>query len=593
MRRVQSDLDLVKGTQMDWLKRIWNEMTYGPCFNRGRGNSPSRQTPPVGSFTESDLPMSKTLDSCRRRLLLCVMAIVMTPTVLLGQDKVIIVRHGSTPEGDIIRARADALLLLKQAELTGEKAYAQQLENLIRECDVVYKRFSTRNEIRKEALEDKFDRTFDIIKFNQQLADIRGGLEHKAVIQHTRIGNLTDEMNHLLEITARQSLNATAIPAMKTELTPEQLDAIFLTDGSNTFSGKTGKTRLEAFKWPFVIQRKEFERERDAFEKTCDQAVKEIDANNSPSPETIGDLLKQADAIDKKLDSLPLSDSQNVRAVETKWRKEAKAFIRELNRTLGNCSRLDSEKLAKYVFQGKTLGELVDHLNSKGLRFSYPGEQDANLYASIFFIMRYAYQECEKAGGGSSADTNNAPAEPQQEGRRRSPKSQRTVDLLSLVPDKIGKNFLVLGPYSTDKPGTFYFPYDPPGEYDLMLTFSTNAFTGMGFADFIPLLPVADKTYAFCVRMGEDGKDRLGFFPKDGVAKEWATLPTRLKPDHRYTIALEMRREGVKARLDGTVVFAREYTVLHAKEGRQLGFVLSPNGNQTVIHEAKIRVVTP
>ena len=85
---------------------------------------------------------------------------------------------------------------------------------------------------------------------------------------------------------------------MKTELTPEQLDAIFLTDGSNTFSGKTGKTRLEAFKWPFMIQRKEFQQERDEFEVLCDQAVKEINANGSPSPETIGDLLKQVDAID-------------------------------------------------------------------------------------------------------------------------------------------------------------------------------------------------------------------------------------------------------------------------------------------------------
>ena len=124
----------------------------------------------------------------------------------------LIIRHGSTPEADIIRARADAVLLLKQAELTGEKAYAQRLDNLIRECDVVYKRFSTRNEMRKEALENKFDRTFDIIRFNQQLADIRGELEQKAVMQRTRIGDPTNEMNSLLEKFARQSINAAESP---------------------------------------------------------------------------------------------------------------------------------------------------------------------------------------------------------------------------------------------------------------------------------------------------------------------------------------------------------------------------------------------
>ena len=144
----------------------------------------------------------------------------------------------------------------------------------------------------------------------------------------------------------------------------------------------------------------------------CGQAVNEINANSTPSPETIGDLLKQTDAIDKKLDGLPVSDSENVRAVETKWRKEARSFLRELTRTLGNCSKLDADKLSKYVFQGKTLGELIDHLDAKGLRFSHPSEQDANLYASIFFVMRYAYQEYEKPRGALRVIRTTLPTMP-------------------------------------------------------------------------------------------------------------------------------------------------------------------------------------
>ncbi len=335
------------------------------------------------------------LAPARACLAALVVVAVPMPNVLRGQDRVVIVRHESTPEGDVIRAKADAALLMKQAELIGEVANAQRLDNMLKECDVRYKQMVARNQT-KGTLETKYGTTFDVIRFNQQLAEIRSELEQKAVMQRTRVGDLTDEMNSLLEKFARQSINANGIPAMKTELTPEQLDAIFLTDGSNTFSGKTGKTKLEAFKWPFLIQRKEFQDERNEFDAQCSQAVKEINANGTASPETIMALLKKVEAIDNTLDTLPLSDNPSIRSVEAKWHKEAKAFLRELTRTLGNCSKLDSERLSKYIFQGRTLGELIDHLDSKGLRFSHPGEQDANLYASVFFIMRYGYQELEK-----------------------------------------------------------------------------------------------------------------------------------------------------------------------------------------------------
>ena len=79
----------------------------------------------------------------RKSIGLLIASVLCLPVVLVGQDKVVIVRHGSTPEGDITRARADAVLLLRQAQLVGEKAHAQRLENLIRECDVAYKQFST------------------------------------------------------------------------------------------------------------------------------------------------------------------------------------------------------------------------------------------------------------------------------------------------------------------------------------------------------------------------------------------------------------------------------------------------------------------
>jgi hypothetical protein len=85
----------------------------------------------------------------------------------------------------------------------------------------------------------------------------------------------------LLEKFARKSINANGISVMQTELTAEQLDAIFLTDEANTFSGKTGKTKLEAFSWPFLLRGKDFQEEREAFDVQCDKVVQEIKINGS------------------------------------------------------------------------------------------------------------------------------------------------------------------------------------------------------------------------------------------------------------------------------------------------------------------------
>ncbi len=314
-----------------------------------------------------------------------------------GQEKVVIERHGSTPEGDIIRARADAVLAMKQAELIGEKAVAQRLENMITECDAARTRLSTRNQMSQEAFENSFTRAFDSIRFHQQLAEIRSSMQQNAAMRRTSVGDPTDDMNLLLAKFSERPLDPSALPVLKTELSPEQLDAIYMTDGANVFSARTGRSRIESFKWPFFLQRQEFREGRHAFEVVSDKAVQEIRSKGSPSPETILDLLAQLGKIEEAISSCPLPENASTRSVEMKWRNEAASFIRELRRTLANSSRLDAEKLAGYIFRGNTLGELFSHMEARGLRFSRPDEGDANLYASVFFMMRFAYQDRENA----------------------------------------------------------------------------------------------------------------------------------------------------------------------------------------------------
>ena len=85
-----------------------------------------------------------------------ILAAFSVPTILQAQPRVEIYHHSSTALGDILRAKADAVVALKQAQLIGEKALAQRLENMIRACDVKHKQFSTRNQMQKERMEHQF-----------------------------------------------------------------------------------------------------------------------------------------------------------------------------------------------------------------------------------------------------------------------------------------------------------------------------------------------------------------------------------------------------------------------------------------------------
>ena len=140
----------------------------------------------------------------------------------------------------------------------------------------------------------------------------------------------------------------------------------------------------------------EFKADREEFEKLYAQAMKECDDNKDPSPETIITLLEKQTDIEKKVDTIKLSTKADLSKTERKWRTEAKNYLRELSQALDNYSNHDAERLKKYIFTGKTMGDLMQHMVSKGLRFAHPNKEDDNLYASIFFLMRYSYQDFGK-----------------------------------------------------------------------------------------------------------------------------------------------------------------------------------------------------
>ena len=203
-------------------------------------------------------------------------------------------------------------------------------------------------------------------------------------MEHRGTGDLTGQMNLFLEKFTQTSFNKYSVAAMQTDLSPEQLQSICLTDGSTTFTAMAGKTQLEKLKWPYLIRMRAFNDERAAFEKLYDQAMQETGENGTPSPDTVVALLEKKTDIEQLVAGTTLSSSADLRTTEMKWRSEAKNYLNQLTETLNNYSNHDADRLKKYAFSGKTVGDLLEHMVGKGLRFANPAKEDRNLYASVF-----------------------------------------------------------------------------------------------------------------------------------------------------------------------------------------------------------------
>jgi hypothetical protein len=137
------------------------------------------------------------------------------------------------------------------------------------------------------------------------------------------------------------------------------------------------------------------------------------------------------------------------------------------------------------------------------------------------------------------------------------------------------------------------FPYQPPEEYDLEFTFTRTEVSPPKQNDFIVLLPLAGRSYAYCMRGKKDGTVSLGFFSEKGRDSklELAELPASKHAGQKYTVLLEVRKDGVKGQLDGKQVFTQEgYGGLTAGESKKVRIITS--NNCTALHTMQVREIT-
>lgn len=167
-----------------------------------------------------------------------------------------------------------------------------------------------------------------------------------------------------------------------------------------------------------------------------------------------------------------------------------------------------------------------------------------------------------------------------------------SVDLLALMAkrakNRMTRDGFVVGPSgrSTD---WFVFPYEPPDEYDLELTYTRSDEPGK-FQDFIVIVPREGKSYSWAIRFRPDGVVGTGFMRANGPWFQ-ATLTPKQKQARKLTIQLRVRKEGVKVFLNGDPLSS---TIGYAEfeKGERNEIAVHPGPYKTVIQSVQVREVS-
>ena len=146
----------------------------------------------------------------------------------------------------------------------------------------------------------------------------------------------------------------------------------------------------------------------------------------------------------------------------------------------------------------------------------------------------------------------------------------RTIDLLALVANQhkgnSTKDGLIMEPRGM---GDFFvFPYQPPGEYDLEFAFTSSRSDDpeKKVQSFTGELPKAGESLTWMMRSRPDGAIVLGLFLADHTFSIQATLPPKMTNIRKFTVLLQVRREGTTF-----VVNGEELATTHGYDGFMKG----------------------
>jgi hypothetical protein len=271
------------------------------------------------------------------------------------------------------------------------EAFAKEIENSIAYVDAYFRR----QEINREERAKKNPNYLEQEKRRQEVLERRFKEQFQDVLEG---GDLASKLNWLLvELSGpAESLGYLASDAAVNAsdeshaLSEADVALIRFGDGHVTFSAVDPEI-LET-RWPFALRAERFRVPREDFVSAREAILKEIQSEGEAGHESANRLIGALDGLMVGLDKAYPPEERVKLAVFPEYHS-AKRYLgslaREVNQTIRNGDpSLFDETLR---FEGKTIVELIWHMDRRGLVFAPPSAAGERVYRSLLSSMRDLY----------------------------------------------------------------------------------------------------------------------------------------------------------------------------------------------------------
>jgi hypothetical protein len=185
-----------------------------------------------------------------------------------------------------------------------------------------------------------------------------------------------DALNRILDHASRIQ-SAGANKGREIPIDPEAVGKLNFSTG---VAGNIGALRDKGkLSWPPILDKNDFDKERDRFSELAKDAVNQARANSRVERTTLDQMNEDIKSMTQKL-------SARVGDLDPSDYMEAKRYLKELSQAMKILQRKDVGKYldGSYKAEGATAGELIKNMTEKGLRFAPAAQGDEAAYNALY-----------------------------------------------------------------------------------------------------------------------------------------------------------------------------------------------------------------